>query len=38
MIFMGFFFQGHAESDVTISENLENVSKSNMQQENEIGK
>nr|XP_022322626.1 arf-GAP with SH3 domain, ANK repeat and PH domain-containing protein 2-like isoform X3 [Crassostrea virginica] len=26
----------HAESDVTISENLENVSKSNMQQENEI--
>lgn len=31
------FYIGHVESDVTVSENLENVSKSNMEQETDIG-
>lgn len=29
---------GHFESDVTMAENLENVSKSNVEQDNEVGR
>lgn len=31
------FYLGHYESEVTVSENLENVSKTNMEQETDIG-